>query len=152
MNKYTFFWDGIYSNWYKSNFIHDLIEYNCMEQYMMYNKAMFFGDLETARLIMNTNNPRKHKELGRLVKNYDDREWSKLREDIVYEGLQAKFDQNPDLKKQLLSTKGTTLVEASPYDRIWGIGFSEGSALKNIDNWGLNLLGRLLTKLRDNYE
>ena len=121
MSNYTYFWDGIYSNWYKSTFILEDNIFNCVEQYMMFNKAMFFGDLETARLIMNTNNPRKQKELGRLVKDYDDREWSKVREDIVYKGLKAKFDQNPDLKKQLLLTKGTTLVEASPYDRIWGI-------------------------------
>ena len=152
MSNYTYFWDGIYSNWYKSTFILEDNIFNCVEQYMMFNKAMFFGDLETARLIMNTNNPRKQKELGRLVKDYDDREWSKVREDIVYKGLKAKFDQNPDLKKQLLLTKGTTLVEASPYDRIWGIGYNSISAPKNKNDWGLNLLGKLLTKLRDSYE
>lgn len=62
-----------------------------------------------------------------------------------------KFHQNENLKKQLLDTKydGKIFVEASPYDKIWGIGYKESEAEKNVDNWGENLLGKILTELRN---
>ena len=100
---------------------------------------------------MAADHPRKHKALGRKVRNFDDKTWKANRERIVLEGNRAKFTQNEELLEQLLATKGTTLVEASPYDRIWGIGLAASNPLaQDPKTWrGQNLLGKILTQLRD---
>ena len=113
-------------------------------------KAVTFGDSEIADKIMSELNPAKQKELGRHVNNYNDSIWSTIRYDIVKKGIIEKFKQNKDLQEYLKNLKGYTIVEASPYDRIWGIGFEEDDALENIDNWGQNLLGKILTDLANN--
>lgn len=146
--KYTFFYDGVFSNWYKSIFKVKNHTYTHMEQYMMHQKALLFKDNVTATKIMNTPHPRDQKALGREIKNFDPVIWDKNKEDIVYEGLKEKFLQNRSMLLILKQTGDTVLVEASPTDRIWGIGYNEDSALDNIDNWGENLLGKLLTKLK----
>ncbi len=77
--------------------------------------------------------------------------WRKHREAIVLVGSRAKYQQNPTLLAALLATSGTTLVEASPFDRVWGIGLGVNNP-KALDrkNWrGQNLLGQILTTLRD---
>ena len=91
-------------------------------------------------------------ELGREVKNYDDALWAEIRYDIVKNICRAKFKQNPELKGYLVKHKHHKIVEASPYDRIWGIGYGYGEErhpdpLEHIDDWGENLLGKLLTEL-----
>jgi ribA/ribD-fused uncharacterized protein len=121
--------------------------FNCGEQYMMYQKAITFGDNETANKILKELSPRKQKELGRQVKNFNPKVWDSLKYIIVKNGLTEKFNQNPEFKDYLLKYKGYVLVEASPYDRIWGIGFYDYEAIQNIDNWGENLLGKILTEL-----
>lgn len=148
--KYTFFYTGVFSNWHKSLFKYDGIWFSTMEQYMMWTKAMLFGDKETAKKILDAKHPKEQKALGRLVKNFNPAEWDKNKEELVYKGLKEKFDQNQNMKGLLLHSKGD-LVEASPTDRIWGIGFSVENAEKNIDKWGENLLGKLLTNLRESY-
>jgi len=62
----------------------------------------------------------------------------------------AKFSQNPWLLDELKSTGDTTLVEASPFDCIWGIGLrASDPAAQNRENWrGLNWLGEVLTSVR----
>jgi len=146
-NKYTFFWNGIFSNWHKANFKVDGIIFNCGEQFMMYKKAMLFNDIETSEKILDEKYPRNQKKLGRLVKNFNTKIWSDLCYDIVKDGLREKFNQNPEMKAYLLSCKDTFIVEASPEDRIWGIGYTEFEALDNINDWGQNLLGKMLTDL-----
>ena len=147
--NYMFFWGGMFSNWYISDdqFTVDGITYNCGEQYMMYQKAMTFNDKETAKKILDEIVPNEQKKLGRLVKNYNDSTWNRVRYNIVKRGLFAKFSQNENLKEYLLKYKGYQIVEASPYDRIWGIGYYEQDAINNINNWGENLLGKILTEL-----
>lgn len=147
MEKYHFFWNGKLSNWAFSLFIVDGITFNCGEQYMMYMKAITFNDTEIADMIMKESNPKAIKGYGRMVRNYDESVWRKVRYKIVKDGLKQKFLQNEDARKELLKYKGMTIVEASPYDRIWGIGYSEKSAMDNIDNWGENLLGKILTEI-----
>lgn len=91
------------------------------------------------------------KHLGRKVKNYDDSVWCKKRFNIVKFGLTLKFSQNPKLKEQLLAVGSKKLVEASPYDKIWGIGLSYEDA-KNVpeNKWpGLNLLGKVLDEVKE---
>lgn len=149
--KFHFFWDGYLSQWNIAEFVHPIrnIKFNCAEQYMMYCKAMVFGDPETAIRILGTNSPREQKALGRQVSNFDAAFWNRCSRYFVYEGNLMKFQQNQHLKEYLINTGEDFLVEASPFDRIWGIGFNEEQALSNLSNWGSNWLGEVLMEVRD---
>lgn len=150
--KYKFFWGSSpFSNWHICSFTIDGRTFNCGEQYMMFKKAVIMNDLETAELIMREKFPRRQKELGRQVKNYNESLWNSVRYNVVKEGLRQKFAQNPQLKQYLMSFRDHEIVEASPYDSIWGIGFSKEDALNNIDRWGKNLLGNILTDLMNEF-
>lgn len=150
-SKYVFFWNGIYSQWHKADMTVLGIEYNSCEQYMMHQKALLFGDRETAELIMQEENPREQKKFGRMVKNFDKATWDKNSLAIVYAGNLAKFSQNEGLKKELLETGDRILVEASPLDNIWGIGLDEkAKGIEDPSNWkGLNLLGQAITLVKN---
>lgn len=150
---FTFFWgtSEVYSNWHPAQFVVKGITYVNTEQYMMAEKARLFDDITTLAKIMAETDPREIKKLGREVKGYVDAVWVENRERVMYEGCLAKFSQNPSLRKELLSTVGTELVEASPYDTIWGIGLGERDprALNKATWRGLNLLGIALMRVRD---
>lgn len=155
-SKYTFFYKTRhpFSNWHPANFEDaDGIEYDCSEQYMMYQKAVLFEDLDIAEEILETSDPGKHKALGRKIKGFDSAIWEANAKRIVYDGCKLKFEQNPRLLKTLLETEGTLLVEASPYDKIWGIGLGEDDPrINDPKNWqGKNWLGEVLTDLRDSF-
>ena len=92
------------------------------------------------------------KALGRDVSQYDEATWVAARRSVVYRGNLAKFQQNPAMRDKLFATQGTTLVEASPKDRIWGIGLDrKDPRAQRRETWlGKNLLGEVLTELRDN--
>jgi hypothetical protein len=140
------------SQWFPSIFEVDGTTYDCAEQYMMAEKARIFGDEEIRKKIMNTkNDPHKCKHLGRKVKGFDKYKWSQVARDVVFKGNYAKFSQNHELKEYLLSTDNQLLVEASPYDKIWGIGLDSVNAEKTAPiNWpGSNWLGQVLMKVRD---
>jgi len=146
-DKYVFFWGEIFSQWFPCNMTIDGIPYTSAEQYMMHQKAVYFKDNETAMKILMTDDPREQKSLGRKVRNFDESLWRIISFSIVYRGNYEKFTQNDYLKKELLSTGDRILVEASPYDTIWGIGLQENSP-DNEDpkNWrGANLLGQAIT-------
>jgi ribA/ribD-fused uncharacterized protein len=145
--KYMFFWNGIFSNWYESYFDINGIRYNCGEQYMMHQKAITFNDQETANKILRSSSPSKQKKLGREVSNFNPKQWDLVKYELVKTGLREKFNQNPKLKTFLLKYKDFQIVESSPEDRIWGIGFYGDEAIENIQNWGENLLGKVLTDL-----
>ena len=145
--RYFFFYRSKLSNWNFSKFVVDGITYNCGEQYMMHQKALTFGDLETAKQIMSMVEPSVQKALGRKVTNFNQSVWDNVKYDLIKKGLRERFNQNPHLKELLLKDKGCVFVEASPVDRIWGIGFNESEAEENIDKWGENLLGKILTDL-----
>lgn len=151
--KFTFFWNGHFSNWHKCTFKVEETTYNCTEQFMMAEKARLFNDQETLIKIMSIDSPKEQKALGRKVKNFDVNKWNTIAKDIVYIGCYAKFSQNEYLKKLLLETEGT-LVEASPYDKIWGIGLaSDQPEAKNRNTWnGTNWLGEILTKVRNDLQ
>jgi ribA/ribD-fused uncharacterized protein len=150
-DKYVFFWNGIYSQWHKANMTIGKIEYNSCEQYMMHQKALLFGDEETAELIILEQNPKEQKKFGRMVKGFDKSTWDKNSLAIVYEGNLAKFSQNEDLKKEMLATGNRFFVEASPFDSIWGIGMDENAqGVEDPSYWlGLNLLGQALTLVKN---
>ncbi|MBK9036069.1 MAG: NADAR family protein [Myxococcales bacterium] len=150
---FTFFWrpDSPFSQWHPCAFTVDGHAFTCAEQFMMHGKARLFDDADVAAQILAIDDPRAHKALGRKVRGFDDHRWKVAREAIVYAGNHAKFTQAPALHAALLATAGTTLVEASPLDRIWGIGLASSSPHATVPaKWrGLNLLGQVLTRLRD---
>ena len=145
--KYMFFWNGIFSNWHESHFEVNGVKYNCGEQYMMHQKAITFNDKEIADKILREYSPRRQKQLGRKVRNFNPKQWDLVKYELVKNGLREKFNQNPELKRYLLKYKDFQIVEASPEDRIWGIGFYDNEAIQNFENWGENLLGKILTEL-----
>ena len=143
--------NGYLSNWYMSDFTVEGIKFSSMEQYMMYKKAMYFNDQNIAKQILATDDVREIKKFGRLVSNYDDNYWNGVRQIIIYNGLLAKFSQNEELKRQLISTKDAVLAECAVNDHIWGIGLS----IKDPDRFdrrkwkGQNLLGYALMMVRE---
>ena len=143
--------NGYLSNWYHSPFTINGICYDSIEQYMMYQKALTFNDVETAEKILKTKNFREVKILGRQVKNYNDTIWNGIRQIVVYEGLLAKFSQNEDIKNQLLNTGNEVLVECSATDKIWAISLTiDNVDSKDMTKWkGQNLLGFSIMKVRD---
>jgi len=143
--------NGYLSNWYPSPFTLDGIRYSTVEQYMMHQKALTFGDTETAQAILATDDPGKIKALGRSVQNYSDIVWNGVRQIMVYKGLLEKFRQNPTLKQQLLATHPHTLAECALRDSIWGIGMTMHDEYRfEPDLWqGQNLLGFALMMVRN---
>lgn len=139
------------SNWYPSDFTVNGINFSSMEQYMMYQKALRFGDTKIADKILATDDVAKIKKLGREVQGYDDSVWNGVRQIIVYEGLTAKFSQNEDLKAKLLETEDVILAECAVRDKIWGIGLSMTDEKRfDKDKWkGQNLLGYALMLVRE---
>ena len=122
-----------------------------MEQFMMYRKAVAFGDRDRAAQILDTEDVGRIKELGRLVSGYDDNYWNGIRQIVVYEGLYAKFSQNEELKRLLRATGKAVLAECAVKDRIWGIGLSMSDP-DRLDRrkWkGQNLLGYALMMVRE---
>lgn len=139
------------SQWYPCKFEADGVSYTSAEQYMMAEKAKLFGDEEIRAKILSTSDPRKCKALGRKVKNFDKVVWDKEKKNIVHKGNTRKFLRNSALRNFLLSTGDRVLAEASPADRIWGIGLGKNNpdALEP-EKWrGQNLLGFTLMSVRD---
>jgi hypothetical protein len=149
--RFTFFWSGPFSQWHRSPFTLDRHLYVTAEQYMMAEKARLFGDEETLERILAAREPRDQKALGRRVRGFDTERWNAVARDIVYRGNRAKFTTHRDLLALLLETEGTTLVEASPLDTIWGIGLAadDPDALDRNAWRGTNWLGEVLSRLRD---
>ena len=151
-----FFWHeyepfGEFSQWYASPFVVEGIRYETAEQYMAAKKALLAGDLEHYVLIMHEKNPEQCKKYGQSVRALDVATWTKCKEEVVYHANHAKFTQNSSLKDLLLSTGDKVLAEASPYDKIWGIGLdAKHPDSTNPSKWkGENLLGKILMKVRE---
>ena len=156
--EYTFFWldnekYGEFSNWYQREFVIDDFRYFCVEQYMMAQKAKRFHDSVRYTAILRANSPKGCKALGKQVSPFDAKVWDAVKYNIVKAGNKAKFEQNPDLMKLLLSTGDSIMAEASPKDRIWGIALdAETAKWKKPEEWpGQNLLGKILMELRTEF-
>ncbi|XP_062581098.1 uncharacterized protein LOC134242910 [Saccostrea cucullata] len=151
--QYEYFWKShsVFSQWYMKDFEVDGIKYNCAEQYMMHQKAVLMKDHESAQIILALDEPREMKQRGRYVENFNQELWDKNCRNIVEKGNMAKFSQDKKSKDILFSTYPKTLVEASPMDKIWGIGLAKDDERAwNKQTWrGQNLLGEILTKVRD---
>lgn len=149
-----FFWgkNDFLSQWHPATFHNrEGIVFSCAEQYMMWRKAILFQDENSARRILTESDPRRQKQLGRRIAGFDENIWREHRENAVFEGNVLKFLQNKDLLEQLLATGDAMLVEASPYDRVWGVGLSaDDPRILNPANWqGENLLGKCLQRSRN---
>lgn len=149
MENYYFFWESFspFSNWYLCDFTYKGIKFNCSEQAMMWEKCLSSNDEVAAERVLAESEPRNQKGIGRSIINFNVPKWDSTKYEIVKDILRHKFSQNAGLLKLLKKHTGDTFVEASPYDRIWGIGFTKEDALSNKDKWGDNLLGKMLTEL-----
>ncbi len=156
---YLFFWghrpraDGTLgpsclSQWWPASFSVEGVAYRSAEHYMMAAKARLFGDAE--QRILAAQQPAEAKALGRKVRGFDEETWALHRFAIVVTAARAKFGQNPDLRAYLSGTAGRVLVEASPRDRVWGIGLgASDERSRDPTRWqGLNLLGFALMEAR----
>lgn len=143
--------NGYLSNWYPSIFALNGITFSSIEQYMMYRKAVCFGDEKVVAQILATEDVAEIKALGRLVSGYDENLWNGVRQIVVYEGLLAKFSQNSDLREQLKDTGQAFLAECAVKDRIWGVGLSmhDPNRLDRAKWRGQNLLGYALMMVRE---
>lgn len=148
---FAFFWKSRLSQWQRAPFVLGGVTFTHAEQYIMYSKALLFGDRDAAGRILAAETPREQQSIGRTVRGFDEPTWELFREGIVFAGNYARFRQNPDQRELLFATRGTTLVEASPHDRVWGIGLAadDPRALDRSQWLGLNLLGEALTRVRE---
>ncbi len=159
--KYLYFWghqpqrdgqigSGALSQWWPSPFTVDGVRYRTAEHWMMAGKARLFEDEEIVPKILRARTPAEAKNLGRLVRGFDEDRWAAHRFELVVTGSTAKFEQDEQLRTYLLRTGGRVLVEASPLDRIWGIGLAaDDERAGSPARWrGLNLLGFALMEAR----
>lgn len=138
------------SQWYPAPFTVDGVRYATAEHFMMAGKARLFDDDEAARAILGDDDPRQAKEAGRTVRGFDERVWVEHRYGLVVDANRGKFGTHPELREFLLGTADRVLVEASPYDTVWGIGLrAEQPEAGRPSQWrGLNLLGFALMDVR----
>lgn len=160
--EYIYFWghqpskdktitESCLSQWWPCKFEEKNEVYFSAEQWMMAEKARLFNDGDALKKILKTFDNKEIKKIGREIKGFNEELWRFERSSIVKKGNLLKFSQNKDLKKYLISTEEKILVEASPYDEIWGVGLSRNDKkIRLPDNWkGLNLLGFILMEVRD---
>jgi ribA/ribD-fused uncharacterized protein len=151
-DTHVYFWgDPTLSNWGLAEILWKGKKFHNSEQLFMWEKALCFGDLEIADEILKNSNPSVAKGLGRKIKNYDDLKWAKYRYTVMFEVCLAKFSQNDEQREILLNTRDRIIVEASPYDKIWGVGLHwQDDEILDEKNWnGLNLLGKALMEVRN---
>ncbi|MFS2035384.1 NADAR family protein [Polaromonas sp. CT11-55] len=158
--KFVFFWGhqpskhgvtaSCFSQWYGAPFVVDGQLYPTAEHFMMAEKALLFGDQETRAKVLQATNPGAAKALGRQVRDFNEALWLEHRFSIVLRANEAKFAQNSELRQFLQKTGDRILVEASPVDRVWGIGLTQDDEkVNNPNQWeGLNLLGFALMQVR----
>ena len=167
-DKYVFFFgyegkepEVCLQQWYRSPFIDPDSEdektgkplsFSTSEQYMMYWKALLMGDDATAEKILAAKNPAEAKALGREVSDFDQEVWDANCDGVVERANLLKFSQDDRLRKILLGTGNREIVETSPNDRFWGIGFDTEHALSNEASWGQNKLGKALMRVREQLE
>ncbi|KAA2262348.1 NADAR family protein [Solihabitans fulvus] len=160
--KFLFFWGhrpqtgggvgpGCLSQWWPARFTVDGVAYATAEHYMMAGKARLFGHERMVARILDASSPGEAKALGRQVRGFAEDVWARHRFDLVVAANRAKFGQHPELLDYLRGTGRRILVEASPVDRVWGIGLAaDDERAASPSRWrGENLLGFALMAVRD---
>jgi ribA/ribD-fused uncharacterized protein len=155
--KFVFFWKepvlapGCLSQWWPAPFVVDGVTYRTAEHWMMAEKARLFADAATLEQVVQAPTPAAAKSLGRAVRGFSEDRWAAARYDIVVAGNLAKFSQNDELRVYIVATRPRVLVEASPLDRVWGIGLAgEDERAMAPSRWrGANLLGFALMEVRE---
>lgn len=159
-NDYVFFFkaDSVFSNFHdvsETPIVYNGIKFSTSEHAFMYMKALCFKDQDVMNALANSfgTHPHESKKLGRKVRNFDDAKWDSVRYDVMVAVLKSKFS-HPELKAKLLNTGERTLVEASPFDAIWGVKMDMNNDLILQPNkWrGQNLLGKALMEVRAFYK
>jgi len=152
MESTIFFSGGILSQFWSAEFKSSVedgeVEYTCAEQWHHHQKAILFGDLQSAQKILESREPRDQKRLGKGVRDFDRQVWMSKCFDIAVRGNYYKFSQNKSICRYLLATKGKRLVEARD-DVVWGIGITPQMATRGVKWRGSNLLGKAIMKVRD---
>lgn len=157
-DKYAIFYTEWPSNFRKTHFKWSAFgeehDFFCTEQAFMWAKAKYFGDEDVAKAILSeTSDPMTCKHLGRMVSNYNDKKWDLVRYSFMYDVNMCKYTQDKELQAKLLDKRfdGRTFVEASPTDRIWGVGLAQNdNRIEDPTNWkGQNLLGKVITHVRE---
>jgi ribA/ribD-fused uncharacterized protein len=156
IEDHIFFFTGVspLSNFHASEFEVNGVKYSRGEQFIQHRKALMFGEVETAEAIMAAKTPQEMKRLGdSFMKTFSESAWRSSAPEIMEQGLEEKFKQNKELKKFLLSTGATKLVEAAKNDSFWGIGKTmyDPNIMKSKASWGQNHLGQILTNIRDKF-
>ncbi len=160
--KFLFFWghqpakngeitSSCFSQWWEQEFVVENIIYKTAEHYMMAQKALLFDDKAAYKKVLAAKTAAEAKKIGREVENFDEIVWNEKRFDIVKNGNFHKFNQHEKLEYFLLQTENKVLVEASPVDKIWGIGLvtKDEKATQPTEWKGLNLLGFVLMEVRE---
>jgi ribA/ribD-fused uncharacterized protein len=154
-DTHVYFYSGqeIYSNFHRCQFKDPTsgLTFHSTEQAFMWYKGQFFNDVEACMKIEKETNPPMAKALGRTVQGYNEKAWECVRLGFMTYVNLLKFEQNADFKKDILSTGSRILVEASPYDRVWGVGLTaDDDRILDKNLWtGRNLLGVALMKVRN---
>ena len=164
-DKYVFFFgyegpepETCLQQWYPSSFVDPdsadeetgtPLSFHTAEQYMMYWKALLMGDDTIGEKILASKGPGEAKALGREVSNFDQEVWDANCDGVVERANTLKFSQDDRLREILLGTGERVIVETSPNDRVWGIGFDTEHAQGNEEKWGENKLGKALMRVRE---
>ena len=150
-DKYVAFWGSCFSNFFPCNFTLEGKHWTTSEKYFMWKKAMTFGDTEIADEILNNDDPRTVKKLGRQVKDFSSDVWDRVKFDIMYNAVKAKFTQDSDCNKCIKIFEKQKFIEGSPYDVVWGVGIRyDDENVFDENKWkGENLLGKIVTIVRD---
>lgn len=152
-DKHVAFWGSAFSNFYPCKFVLDGEIWISSEQFFMACKARCFDDYDSYREIRIATTPEQAKKIGRKVKGFTDSIWDRVKYQLMFDGVYAKFSQNEDLKAFLLSPEfeGKDFVEGSPFDSVWGVKIDyRNPDIDNEENWqGQNLLGKVLGEVRD---
>lgn len=128
-------------------------KFNCGEQHIMACKAGIFNDNDSLQKIKESKDPREQKALGRKVKGFDQKIWDESKENVAYHTCLLKVLHNIEILEFVKSIpRFAIIVEASPWDKIWGNGLApENDDCYDITKWqGENLLGHSWMKVRQN--
>lgn len=157
-DKYVLFWGSVFSNFapFDKPFKFKVKgkEYKAFtsEQLFMMQKAILFKDLDMLDTMNNVVVPAEVKDLGRKVSNFDTDIWDEYKCTCMLFAVKIKLFYCKEFNDEVFNPlyKDLSFVEASPIDKIWGIGLDEDNpAAWNMLTWqGQNLLGKTLDKLR----